>query len=312
MAQISRADAEALINDQDMNEILQGLPAASAALSTFRTVNMGTKKARMPVIATLPTAGFVTELTDATGVKPTSAQTWGSKELIVEEIAVIIPIHEDVFDDTEFDVWDEVRPEATEAIGAALDAAVFFGVNKPATWPAALVPQAITASNVYVEGTSAVDLAEDINQTWALVEADGYDVNVQYARRTLRSRLRGLRDENDAPIFVSSLRSDGQANSVYGEDIYWVSNGAWQPEDATMLVGDRTKAILGIRQDVTFKILDQATLGTGENQINLAERDMIALRCKMRVAFQWAAVPTRDNPSGGFPFAVLAPDADFS
>src|SRR5690606_24709810 len=132
--------------------------------------------------------------------------------------------------------------------------------------------------------------AEDINQTWALVEADGYDVNVQYAKRTLRSRLRGLRDENDAPIFVSSLRDDGRANSVYGEDLYFVANGAWDSDVATMLVGDRSKAIIGLRQDVTFKILDQATITDGEGTINLAERDMIALRCKFRAAFQWAAV----------------------
>ena len=51
---------------------------------------------------------------------------------------------------------------------------------------------------------------------------------------------------------------------------------------------------------MTFKILDQATVGG----YNLAEKDMIALRCKMRVAFA-VANPIQIGIAGGYPFAVL-------
>lgn len=308
MADINRTDAAGLIGRQDINELLQQATEGSAALSTFRTVNMGTSTARMPVIDALPTAGFVTEAADATGVKPTAEQVWVSKTLTAEEIAVIVPIHENVFDDSEMNVWNEVRPRIAEAFGAVLDGAVFFNTNKPASWPNSLEDGARAAGNVYSQATAG-DLVEDVNQVWALVEADGFDVNVNYAARSMRARLRGLRDANSQPLLqVQGGLGTAPNYSIYGEDLVFVTNGAWEPATAgtpntgaDLIAGDRTKAILGIRQDVTYKILDQATVGT----LNLAERDMIALRAKFRVAFQVADPTTIEGGSTAYPFAIL-------
>lgn len=306
MADINRTDAAGLLASQSVTELFQEAVENSAALRTFRTINMGTATARMPVIDALPSAGFVTEAADATGVKPTSDMVWVNKTLTAEEIAVIVPVHENVFDDSAFNVWDEVRPRIGEAIGAVIDGAVFFGTNKPASWPDSLEDGARAAGNVY-SGATAGDLGEDINQTWALVEADGFDVNVNYAARSLRASLRGLRDSNGQPIYLSSLRGDSNTDMIMGEDLVWVTNGAWVPAvgspagGATLIAGDRTKAILGIRQDVTYKILDQATVGS----LNLAERDMIAIRAKIRVAFQVADPTTIAGGTSAYPFAVL-------
>lgn len=308
MADINRADAEALISRQDINEVVQQATEGSAALRTFRRINMGTSTARMPVIDALPTAGFVTEAADATGVKPTAEAVWASKTLTAEEIAVIVPIHENVFDDSEINVWDEVRPRIAEAFGKVLDGAVFFGTNKPTSWPNSLEDGARAAGNVYSAATAG-DLVEDINQTWALVEADGFDVNVNYAARSLRAQLRGLRDANQQPLLAVQGGLGSRPNyMIYGEDLEFVTNGAWvaatggtAPAGATLIAGDRNMAILGIRQDVTYKILDQATVGS----LNLAERDMIALRAKFRVAFQVADPTTIEGGSTAYPFAVL-------
>lgn len=307
MAVISRADATSLLNRQDINEILQEAPKSSVALSTFRTIRMSATQARMPVLSALPTAGFVTDDTEnASSTKPTSRVAWADKFLNVEEIAVIVPIHENVFDDSAFDIWAEVRPLIAQEFGRVLDGAVLFGTNKPASWDLSLEDGARAAGNVVNNGT--VDLAEDINQVMALVEADGFDVNQFYAKRTLRSRLRGLRDDVGQPIYLDNIRSDGNTPTVYGEPIAWVTNGAWvsptggppATSGADLIAGDNTKAVLGIRQDMTFKLLDQATVGG----YNLAEKDMIALRCKMRVAFA-VANPLTPEATGGYPFAIL-------
>lgn len=307
MADINRTDAAGLLSQvTNVNEVFQQAAQSSAALSTFRTVNMGTKTATLPVIDALPTAGFVTEDSDSTGVKPTSQQVWVSKTLTAEEIAVIVPIHENVFDDSSINVWNEVRPRIAEALGAVLDGAVFFGTNKPSSWPTSLEDGARAAGNVYSAATAG-DLAEDINQTWALVEADGFDVNVNYAKRSLRASLRGLRDDNNNPIYLNSLKGDGAADMIYGQDLFWVRNGAWvnavasPAGGATLIAGDRNMAILGIRQDVQYKILTEATVGS----LNLAERDMIAIRAKFRVAFQVADPTTIEGGSSAYPFAVL-------
>lgn len=306
MADINRAEAEALMARQDMREVFQQAAEGSAALRTFRTVDMGTATARLPVIDALPTAGFVTEAADATGVKPTAQQVWANKTLTAEEIAVIVPIHENVFDDSSINVWGEVRPRIAEAIGAVLDGAVFFGTNKPASWPDSLEDGARAAGNVRSAATAG-DLVEDVNQTWALVEADGFDVNVNYAARSLRASLRGLRDLNNQPILQQSL-ADDPGYSIYGASLEFVTNGSWVKATAgtpnfgaDLIAGDRTKAILGLRQDVTFKLLTEATVGG----LNLAERDMIALRAKLRVAFQVADPTTIEGGAAGYPFAIL-------
>jgi len=310
MADITRADALSLLATQYINDIIKPDVAQSAALASFRTITMSKGVAQMPVLAALPTAGFVTDsgATVATDVKPTSKVNWGNKQLVAEELAVIVPIHENTLDDSDFDIWGEIQPLVAQEFGRVLDAAVFFGVNKPATWTdPALVPGAIAASNAVAEGTG-VDLAEDFNEAFAMVEDDEFDVNSVWTGRFLRRELRGLRDENNQPIYLDALRSDGDTSSIYGQDLRYVANRSWDKTTALALVGDSSKAVLGIRQDVQVKLLDQATLGTGANQINLAERDMVALRFKFRVAYA-NAYSTAGGATTDFPFAVITPAA---
>ena len=302
MSVISRADAEALLARQDIKEILQVAPKSSAALTTFRHIPMSAGVAKMPVLAALPTAGFVTDDVDNTSsTKPTSRAAWKNKELRVEEIAVIIPIHENTFDDSEFNIWEAVKPLIAQEFGRVLDAAVFFGVNRPTTWDKDILARAVELGNVY-KATPAVDLAEQINQAWALVEADGHDVNINYTSRALRAQLRGLRNKDGDPIYLDGLRGDGSTRAIYGEPLEFVGNGAWDNTKAVLIAGDAQRAVIGIRQDVTYKILTEATVGG----YNLAEKDMIAIRAKLRVAFcvDEPAMPGITNP---YPFAVLQP-----
>lgn len=313
MADITRADALALLARQDINEIIKPETAQSAALASFRTIRMSAGVARMPVLSALPTAGFVTDTnaTDADGIKPTSKVSWINKELVAEEIAVIIPIHENTLADSNFDIWAEIRPLVAQEFGRVLDGAIFFGVNKPATWlDPALVPGAIAAGNYQVEGEGdgvVLDLAADFNEAFGLVEDDEFDVNSAFTGRFLRRSLRGMRDKDNQPIYLDALRSDGSTASIYGQNLFYVGNRSWDRTKATALVGDSQKVVLGIREDVQVKLLDQATLGTGANQINLAERDMVALRFKFRVAFA-TAYSTAGGEVADYPFAVITPE----
>lgn len=313
MALIDRNAALALINVQNSSEIFQVAAQESAVLSTFRTIPMSAKQTRMPVLSALPTAGFLASDNTA---KPTTSVSWANKILEAEEVAVIVPIPENVFDDSAFGIWENVRPLIGEAVGAAVDAACLFGTGKPTSWPAAIVPDAAARGNTISASTNAGDLAEDFNQTIALVEADGFDPDTIYSNRSLRASLRGLRDSQNRPIYNPSFR-DNTVDSLYGLDLKWVRNGSWVPSGGTAgaptgaiaIVGDRNAGIIGLRQDMTFKMLTEATVGG----FNLAEQDMIALRVKMRVAFQVADPVTREsggvygagNNTSPYPFAAL-------
>jgi len=223
---------------------------------------------------------------------------------------VIVPVHENTLADANFDVWGQVRPLVAQEFGRVLDAAVLFGTNKPATWTdPALIPGAIAAENYIVEGllpdgTPSRDLAEDFNEAFGLVEDDEFDVNIALTARFLRRRLRGLRDDDGQPIYLDALRSDGSTASIYGQDLLYVKNGGWDRDIATALVGDRQSVVIGVREDVQVKMLDQATVGG----INLAERDMVALRFKFRVAFATAYSTARiGGAPTDYPFALIAP-----
>lgn len=301
MADISKAEALALLAEQDIDEIINPKTSQSAALQSFHSVKMTAGTAKMPVLAALPTAGWVTDTGASTDTKPTSKMSWKDKNLVAEEIAVIVPIHENTLADSKFDIWGQVRPLVVAEFGRVLDLAIFQGVNKPASWTdKALIPGAIAAGNT-LEATA--DVAEDFNDAFSLVENDEFDVNAVYTGRFMRSQLRGLRDSQNRPVYLDALRSDGDTSSIYGQDLFYVTNRSWNRNQAIALVGDRDAVTLGIREDVQVKLLDQATVGG----INLAERDMVAMRFKFRVAYA-TAYSTAGMAENAYPFSVITPD----
>jgi HK97 family phage major capsid protein len=241
-------------------------------------------------------------------LKQTTEVNWTNKFLNVEELAAIVPVPESVIDDSDFDIWGEVRPLLEEAIGIAVDAAVFFGVNKPASWPTDVVASAVAAGNVYARGTNAAaagGIAEDVNQLFSLIEADGFDVNGLIAIRGYRGRFRGARDANGVRM------AEVSPTEVYGVNVQYPMRGLWPTglSAAEMVAGDFSEGIFGVRRDYTWKVLDQAVIqdNTGTIIYNLAQQDMVALRVTARYAWQVANVINRDQPveANRSPFGVL-------
>jgi HK97 family phage major capsid protein len=308
---ISRSDAAALIPEDVASDVIKRLPQASASLALFRHVTMARAQQRMPVMAALPVAYFVN---GDTGLKQTSEAGWGNQYLNAEEIACIVPIPEAVLDDTAFNIWAEVQPFMAEAIGRTLDAAVFFGVNKPATWPTDIVAAATASGNVVTEGGSTPEeggVTGDVSDLFATVESDGYDVNGVVAQRAFKGKLRNARATTGEQLADSpgSTGIDPATSSVYGVTVNYPLRGLWPSGAgaAEMIAGDFTQGIIAIRQDLTYKILDQAVIqdNSGVIQYNLAQQDMVAMRVVARFAWQVAATPEPENVAGAYPFGVM-------
>ncbi|KAK1548375.1 hypothetical protein Q3G72_019445 [Acer saccharum] len=244
---------------------------------------MSKKVLTQPMLASLPNASFVGEGATGDGnVKPTTDMSWTDKSMTAEEIAVIVPIHENILADADIDIFAAVRPKIAEAFALTLDAAVMYGVNAPATWTDAdIVGKAITAANV-VTRTSSSKLDLDFNSLLAKVEDDEYDVTDIFAVKRLRSQFRALRDNNGQPVYLTDVRDDGRTDSIYGARLHYlhkrvndtVAGRATNPVEAIAI--DRNQFQVGIREDLQVKILTEATVGG----VNLAERDMVALRFK--------------------------------
>lgn len=301
---ISRTDVSSLIPDDVAAGIIGSLPEESAALSLFRRVNMSSKQQRMPVKSALPTAYFLNGDTD---LKQTTEVNWDNVFLNAEEIACIVPIPEAVLEDVDFDIWGEIRPDIQEAFGRVLDAAIFFGVNKPATWPASIVAGATAAGNVVARAAAADagGVAADLNDLMGRIEADGYDVSGFVADRTFRSALRGARASDGQRLL------DFTDGNIEGVTPRYTMRGLWPTGAgaAQVFAGDFTQGIVAVRQDITYKLLTEGVIQgvDGTIQYNLPQQDMVALRAVMRVAFAVPNPINRANPTAGtrYPFGVL-------
>ena len=310
MPAILTADADALIPVEVMDEIFQELPAQSIAMTHFRHVQLSNKEQRTPVLSVLPSAAF--RQGEAQNVLATK-MGWKDKFLTAEELVCYVPIPKTVLDDSNFPIWDEVRPRAVEAMGEVIDNAIFFGTGKPASWDNAIVPEAVARGNFYQIGTVPADkLNVDISNTMSLVEEDGFAVNGFAARTGMKGKLRGLVDDNGNPIYSPSVSSE-QNSLLYGERIEYAKHDGWDNAQAELVAGDYRKGLIGIRSDVEFDVAKEGVIqdAGGAIEYNLLQMGMRCLIITMRVAFAVADHVTRKNQDEAtvYPFAVLQPSA---
>lgn len=278
MADISRNEVATIIQQAYNNTLLNSAVASSSVLQAFPTVSLGTKLTHMPVLATLPEASWVNESATANdGVKPTTEVNWSDLTLVAEEIACIVPVHENVLADATAPILEEVTRRAGEAIGKKLDLAVLFGTGKPASWTSDSLYDAAVAASQAVTFTSgnanASDLVGGVTQAARAVAAAGFQPDVLLAPLTFRYDVENVRNSLGDPVWRDE--SFGGYNTVLNR------NAAWNGSSAQALVADSSRVRIGVRQDITVKFLDQATV----SGINLAERDMVALRFKARYAY---------------------------
>lgn len=285
-------------------QIIQELPTQSAILQRARSVPMGTKTSRLPVLDTLPMAYFVSG--DA-GLKQSSSMAWKNVILVAEEIAVLVPIPEAYLDDSQVPIWDEVRPRMVEAIGGVIDSACLFGVGKPSTWSTSIYDGAVAAGNVVTEGTG-VDLAQDLATMGGVLADDGYNLDAFVSRPGLNWKLVGLRNTQGTPIYVPSM-SQGTPSTLYGYPLNMVNNGSWDRTKAQIIGGDWDNAVIGTRQDISFKMFTEGVISddTGKVILNLMQQDSVAMRVVVRLAFATANPVTKLNTNSAtrYPFAAI-------
>ena len=305
---IDRTGAAALIPEENAREIIQGVGTQSAVLQRGRKLpNMSSKTYKMPVLDMLPIAYFVN---GDTGAKKTTKQAWDKKLITAEEIAVIVPIPEAVLDDSDYDIWGEVKPRVIEAFGKKIDGAVLFDDDKPSTWRDGVVTTATNAGSVVTiaSGDSLYDkiMAED--GVIAKIESSGYFVNGHMADISMRAKLRGLKDSTGNPIFKSDMQS-GTTYSLDGSPMNFPNNGSFNKSKALMISGDFGQLVYAIRQDITFKLFTEGVVQNTDGTIayNLMQNDMVALRAVMRLGWE---IPNPINSvqtdkSKRCPFAIL-------
>lgn len=308
---ILRAGSEALIPEPISREIIQGTTEQSTVLSTFRKLpNMTSKTQSMPVLDMLPMAYFVD---GDTGTKQTTEMAWSKKKIVAEEIAVIVPIPEAVIDDSNYDIWGEVKPRINEAFGKVIDKAILFGVDKPSSWRDDLFTTATTAGTVVTETADIYKDIMGVDGVIAKIEAGGYMPSGVISAIKMRAKLRELKDGDGRPLFKTDMQG-ATPYALDGVPMQFPRNGAFDASKANMIMGDFSQAVYSIRQDISMKIFTEGVVqdpATKAIVYNLMQNDMVALRAVMRLGWELPNPINSLEPNAEkrCPFAVYAPTA---
>jgi HK97 family phage major capsid protein len=314
---ISRTDAADLIPEEVSAEIIKAVAETNPIMRLARRLpNMSRAQRRLPVMSALATAYFVSA---DTGLKQTSEVNWTHVHIDAEELAAIIPIPEAVLDDSAYDIWGECKQSLVEAFGLAISQAVLYGTNIPASWTTDLGGAGLAAicttaghniaNGAYADLYEAVlgETAAGVDGAFMLVEADGFGVSGSIGHISMKGMLRNTRDADGNPIFRPV--GQGGAYELDGTPIFFPTDGSIVAANSLLVAGDWSQLVYAMRQDITYKVLDQAVIqdATGAIVYNLAQQDMVALKAVMRLGFALPNPINRMNATAATrcPFAVL-------
>lgn len=309
---IDRATNSAIeLPEEVAHDVVQDTQNKSVIMQLARTVRMSSKSYRQPVLDVLPNAYWVN---GDTGLKQTSSAEWESVYLTAEPLAVLVVVPDEFFDDATIPIWSEVRPLVSDAFGKVIDNAALWGVGAPSSWSENIYTKAAAAGN-YVEigqnkglvaGTAGSDLGTDVAAMGLQLESDGFLMNGLALQSGFRWRLLGARDTNGAPIFTQVAGENRY--SLYNIPSVLSTNGAWNNE-VKAIGGDWSKALFGVRQDMTATIHTDAIISddSGNVVFNAMQQDSKIMRVVGRFGFAVANNVTalNTNKASRYPFSLL-------
>jgi HK97 family phage major capsid protein len=289
-------------------QVIAELPGKSALLGMMKQEPMLSSDTRYyPVMTSKPKAYFVSP-TDV-GYRQSTEVTWEYADLAIEEISTFVVVPQNVLRDSNYPIWDRIRPELEAAIAEVIDKTILYGGNgmqaKPATWPDGLVTQAASLGRTVslAESTDLYSAVLSEEGTWTLVEQDGFDVTGNIAARKMKGRIRNLRGEDGRPIF--------QDGKFYDTEITYPDLNTFKESNGLLLSGDFSRAIYAIREDITYRMTTDATISdpdTGLVIYNLVMEKLAAIFVDIRLGWQlprpvnWHKQSAADRP---FSFALL-------
>jgi HK97 family phage major capsid protein len=201
-------------------------------------------------------------------------------------------------------------PLLAEAFARVFDVAVFFGTNAPASFPTSLQAAVLAAGNNVTEGTNntaAGGFFGDIDDAYAKVEQDGFEVNGFVGSVGLKTKLRKQRN-TQGDLTDGGRRVGADLRSFDGYPVMYPMKGLWSTSSAQpkAFLGDFGQFVCAIRKDITLKVLTEAVIqdNTGAIMFNLAQQDMTAVRLTMRVGWQVVNTINNENPNASTRYPV--------
>lgn len=286
--------------------------------------NMTTSELKLKVSTALPEVFFVgtkgasyTNVSGTVGsLKPTTTSTWENVSIYAGELAAIVVVPNNTFNDANFDIFGEIRRQMPTAIGKKFDTAVLHGthgVDVPYEWSDGITVQCPAAMQFNLGANG--DIYDDIlgvSGTYARVEARNYDVNGNVALLTMKGKMRALRQKDGSsnqtglPILQPTVASP-VPYTFDGVPTIFPRNGGLDATKAKLISGDWSQLVWSIRQDVAFDVFTAGVIqdDTGAITHNLLQEDLTALRVTFRMAWGLPTPADWMGTASRFPFSVI-------
>lgn len=309
-------DADALIPEEISDAIIRDMTETGWLFGLARELpRMSTDQERMPVLSALPTASFVD---GEAGLIETEDVSWENKYVDAAKVGIIVPITQEVLDDSAYPIWEQVQPLIVEAANIAISRGVLYGTGIPASWQTNLgsatgIVGFATAASQTASIADFTDLYEAMlgesadgasDGLVSLLEADGFFATGTVAHPTMRSRIRNARDADGQRLTI--LDDDG---GFSGAPIIYPMDDSIAAATSLAIAGDWRKLVYAWRSDMRFDVATEGVItdAAGKVIINLFQQDMAAMRILMRLGF---ALPNpinrmQETEASRSPFAVL-------
>ncbi|MFP3156332.1 phage major capsid protein [Lachnospiraceae bacterium ZAX-1] len=274
---INRTTIGVLLTPEESNEILQKTQEDSAFMRLARRVTLPGVGSSINVIVSDPEADWVAE----TGLKPVSNPTVSSKVMRPYKLAVIETFSDEFRRDKKI-LYDALVKRIPGALARKFDNTIASGTSPGSDFDTLTTADAFDVSTATYAQLVAIDAA-----------ISGAHGNItQYAGSpAFKSILLGTVDTTGRPIFIPDANSSGTVGMVLGTHIYY-NRGVYVAGTPNVLgfAGDFTQAVWGTVEGVKISITDQATIGKGDDAINLWQQNMFAVRAEIEVGFRIADI----------------------
>ncbi len=280
---INRTNIE-LPNDVS-RDILQKTQDASKIMQLARRIALPGNGVQIPVIASDPTASWVTE----TAAKPVSTPTLSKKIMQAHKLAVIVPFSDEFRRDVPA-LYDALIARLPGVLAKAFDSTVFFG---PASGTLANFDNFTGCDSVHLDPNNGTAY-DGLVAADTAVSSEGGIINGYVFSPQGKGMLLGATDSTGRPLFVNNA-AEGAVDRILGAPTHFTAaaykagsaasgNDPAVP-DIVGFAGDWTKAMYGTVEGVKIAYSADATLINGNSTINLFQQNMFAVRAEIEVGF---------------------------
>lgn len=256
-----------------LDEVWQSTIAASFVMNRARRMSIPGTGTNINIITGDPTPAWVTESTE----KTVSTPTFENKVMTPYKLAVIVPFSEEFRRDVPT-LYNAIAQRVPAVLAKTFDETVFFG-----TAPGTGFDTLASVDGVDLEAAPA----DAINGAMTDIMVEGGIASAIALSPQGYGILTGAKNSDGSLTFGGSYNSTGNI-TPFGLPVD-VTGAAYKAGSSAAntvgFIGDWTKSIVGMVQDIRVDYSDQATINDGSKNINLWQRNMFALRCEMEVGF---------------------------